>query len=295
MDLAALQLKINNYITVVSSWVRNVGKLYFSGTPENVTVDMIDDNGNLTTSTLPNVAQFRKTVWDDVGGAIGQFSRTFYVDEVNGDDNNDGSSSNPFKTLSKATDSTSLGGTVNIYLMSDIYMNYFVDCMCKRVYISYYEERRTITQKTYESGDYAYLYSFKNYAPSNIKFNQIDIVAEEYTGDKAINGAIFYSYSNIAFYMCNIFASNFPVYRAWGATRHNISIEEYVVTYQFTTDTKRLYQMANNMPFQITRTSVTILDKDGNSLGIDDYGNSLTRDADSGNPINILSNTNFSS
>ena len=120
MDLNELQQKINNYITVVSSWVRNVGKLYFSGTPENVTVDMIDDNGNLTTSTLPNVAQFRKTVWDDIGGAIGQMSRTLYVDEVNGDDLNDGSLSSPLKTLHKVVSLTSAGGRSIVYLLSDI-------------------------------------------------------------------------------------------------------------------------------------------------------------------------------
>jgi len=120
MDLNELQQKINNYITVVSSWVRNVGKLYFSGTPENVTVDMIDDNGNLTTSTLPNVAQFRKTVWDDVGGAIGQWNKTFYLDEVNGDDLNSGSELSPFKTIKKAVNSVPTGGTAAIRFLSDM-------------------------------------------------------------------------------------------------------------------------------------------------------------------------------
>ena len=119
MDLNALQLKIDNYITVVSSWVRNVGKLYFSGTPENVTVELIDDNGNLVTKTLPNVAQFRKRVWDDVGGALGQFNRTFYVDNVNGDDTNDGSKANPLKTIKKAVDSIPIGGAVYIHLLKD--------------------------------------------------------------------------------------------------------------------------------------------------------------------------------
>lgn len=136
MDLAALQLKINNYITVVSSWVRNVGKLYFSGTPENVTVELIDDNGNLVTKTLPNVAQFRKTVWDDVGGALGQFNKTFYVDEINGDDSNAGASSSPFKTLKKATDSTPIGGTCNIILLSDLTQNYSFSIEYKNVYVS---------------------------------------------------------------------------------------------------------------------------------------------------------------
>jgi len=120
MDLAALQEKINNYITVVSSWVRNVGKLYFSGTAEDVTVQMIDDNGNVVDTTLPNVAQFRKTVWDDVGGAIGQFNRTVYVDALNGDDLNNGNSVTPFKTLSKALSVVPNGGLITIRLSSDV-------------------------------------------------------------------------------------------------------------------------------------------------------------------------------
>jgi len=121
MDLNELQQRISNFITVMGSWVLNVGKLYFSGTPENVTVDMIDTNGNLTTTTLPNVAQFRKTVWDDVGGALGHFDKTLYVNYESGDDNNDGlNSSTPFKTMYKALSAIPVGGYANIYLYGDL-------------------------------------------------------------------------------------------------------------------------------------------------------------------------------
>ena len=46
-------------------------------------------------------------------------SRTFYVDQVNGDDSNDGSESAPFRTLQKAVDSIPVGGMGVIKLMSD--------------------------------------------------------------------------------------------------------------------------------------------------------------------------------
>ncbi|RLC45518.1 MAG: hypothetical protein DRH57_07865 [Candidatus Cloacimonadota bacterium] len=46
-------------------------------------------------------------------------SRTFYVDQVNGDDSNDGSESAPFKTLQKAVSSAPAGARVHIYLKSD--------------------------------------------------------------------------------------------------------------------------------------------------------------------------------
>jgi hypothetical protein len=45
--------------------------------------------------------------------------RTFYVDAVNGDDNNDGSSGHPFKTLQKAVDSVPISGFAVINLVSD--------------------------------------------------------------------------------------------------------------------------------------------------------------------------------
>jgi hypothetical protein len=57
MDLAALQLKINNYTTVISSWVRNIGKIYFDSAPADVTVQLIDDDGNIKESTIPNRAK----------------------------------------------------------------------------------------------------------------------------------------------------------------------------------------------------------------------------------------------
>jgi len=46
----------------------------------------------------------------------GWWNSVFYVDAVNGDDNNDGSSSAPFKTIKKAVDSIPVGGMGAIYL-----------------------------------------------------------------------------------------------------------------------------------------------------------------------------------
>lgn len=50
-------------------------------------------------------------------------NRTFYVDAVNGNDNNDGSQNAPFKTLQKAFDSIPFGGRGVIVLLSDIVLN----------------------------------------------------------------------------------------------------------------------------------------------------------------------------
>ena len=90
----------------------------FDSTPKDVQIELKDSNGNIYTKTVANRGKFQKQVWDDVGGALGQFNRTFYVDADNGDDNNDGSSANPFKTIKKACDSVPTGGIANIELLA---------------------------------------------------------------------------------------------------------------------------------------------------------------------------------
>jgi len=120
MDLGLLQQKMNSFIEVVSSWNRNVGKMYHSSTPEDVTVQLIDNNGNVIDSTMPNVAKFRKQIWDDVGGALGQIGKRVYINSVDGDDSNDGSSTvTPFKTLKKAIESGVKGVPLYISYMCD--------------------------------------------------------------------------------------------------------------------------------------------------------------------------------
>ncbi len=62
-------------------------------------------------------AVFRQKVWDDVGGALGQFVKSIYVDAINGNDTNDGSYQKPFKTIKKACDSVAVGGYADIKLI----------------------------------------------------------------------------------------------------------------------------------------------------------------------------------
>ena len=69
MDLNALQQKINNYITVVSSWVRNVGKLYFSSTPENVEQlkkDLLNYTHDKNFKKCRNMGEILEVVFDFV-------------------------------------------------------------------------------------------------------------------------------------------------------------------------------------------------------------------------------------
>ena len=84
--------------------------------PKFVEIPQKDENGNIVNYLSPNDAQKTKKFWDDVGGALGQFNRTFYVNSVNGDDNNDGSFTHPFLTLNKAINSVQNGSKTVILL-----------------------------------------------------------------------------------------------------------------------------------------------------------------------------------
>jgi hypothetical protein len=92
----------------------------FDSTPKDVQVQLKDSNGNIVTKTVANRGKFKQQLWDDVGGALGQFNKTFYVDADNGDDNNDGSSATPFQTIEKALKSILVKGT--IVLNSDVHL-----------------------------------------------------------------------------------------------------------------------------------------------------------------------------
>jgi len=91
----------------------------FDSTPKDVQIQLKDSNGNIYTKTVANRGKFKQQLWDDVGGALGQFWRTFYVDANNGNDNNDGSSAHPFKTIQKAVNSVPTGGFGLININSD--------------------------------------------------------------------------------------------------------------------------------------------------------------------------------
>ena len=88
-------------------------------TPKTIEYQYKDANGDIQTKAIANRGEFKQQLWDDVGGALGQFNRTFYVDAENGNDNNTGSSSAPFKTIKKAVDSVPVGGYGVIYLSTD--------------------------------------------------------------------------------------------------------------------------------------------------------------------------------
>lgn len=91
----------------------------FDSTPADVNIQVKDSNGNITTKTVANRGKFQKQVWDDVGGALGSFNQTFYVNSIEGLDTNNGTKELPFKTLQKASDSIPTCGSGIIHIVAD--------------------------------------------------------------------------------------------------------------------------------------------------------------------------------
>ena len=116
INITEIAQKVLDNNTNAANVFRKMYDLHYNPNPLDVPFEYIDENGKKVTTTIKNQAGFRKKVWDDVGGALGQFNRKFYVDAVNGDDNNTGDSSHPFKTIQKAVDVIPITGVGNIYL-----------------------------------------------------------------------------------------------------------------------------------------------------------------------------------
>jgi len=104
--------------------------IFINPTPQDVPVKIIDENGNPTTVNIPNLSKWKQYVWND---ALSAMYRTVYVDQVNGDDNNPGTSDKPFKTISKAISTVPTGGYVRIELIGDYELESLISVYNKHV------------------------------------------------------------------------------------------------------------------------------------------------------------------
>ncbi len=111
----ALLKTSKNYDEAVRKWVELA-----LAPAKDVPIEYYDPNGNLVQTTVPNRAKLFNELLVNINSAM---KRTYYVDAVNGSDNNDGSSTAPFKTIKKAVDSVPVGGNVRIVLLNDYVLN----------------------------------------------------------------------------------------------------------------------------------------------------------------------------
>ncbi len=116
INLAELQQKVDRLLFNMAEQNRRAYQLFYDPNPQDVELPQLDENGNLITVKIPNRALIKKQMWDDFGAAIGQMSKTLYVDAESGSDSNPGTADAPLKTIAKAVGSVPIGGKADIYL-----------------------------------------------------------------------------------------------------------------------------------------------------------------------------------
>lgn len=115
MDLNSINqsvLRLINNSTNIISFLKD----FTTGGAKDVSISYIEADGNTTNKTFPNIAKFTGSVESTIKN---EMYRTVYVDEINGDDSNSGSSSSPIKSVHKAVNFVPMGGRVTIVLLSD--------------------------------------------------------------------------------------------------------------------------------------------------------------------------------
>ena len=309
INLSEISQKVLDNNTNAANVFRKMYDLHYNPNPLDVPFEYIDENGNKVTTTIKNVAGFRKRIWDDVGGALGQFSRTFYVDADNGDDSNAGSSDSPFKTIKKAVNSTPVGGKAIIRLKGDFLIeeDYFdVHFTADNKMLRFYktdDNGANVTFKWVADSTNAYQ------AIAGFAFNNCYVVFGEginfyETGfDDNLTKSSFRSIVNrysrgsvILFTYNTIEMENMCIHLADVSNVGN-SIEIYQPNLKIDPNNTNPIQLSSALiSLKYTNSSGYFKDFDDNDLDPATYLISgVIKDADSGNPINVISNINFSS
>jgi len=134
-----------------------VDSFHASQSPQANTIPVLNSSGQLA---LPFVQT------PILVGGQDMMSREFYVDAVDGDDNNDGSESEPFKTIKKACYCVPIGGcgVINILGGQEFLIDSDIDIWNKGIdIISDSSNYSTITFKTYVFGSYNVSYHIGTY------------------------------------------------------------------------------------------------------------------------------------
>ena len=317
INITEISQKVLDNNTNAANVFRKMYDLHYNPNPTDVPFEYIDENGNKVITDIKNVAGFRKKVWDDVGGALGQFNRTFYVDAENGDDNNDGSSSTPFKTIKKAVNNIPIGGYGEIYLKTP---NNIIDSditlknktiIISGIYIDSDSEEPAIKNVCYEDdyGNATYGFVTTN---SYLEFSNLTIRTADYVNtDKnesyyagLIKRKNTESKNKVVINSSSILIGDTDFIRL--SDRQDINLQVYYYDSGHSVTDKTIDCVgANNNGYLIKNEAGTlILSASSIALGTKNDGSTdltwndlvtgIVKDADSGNPINLLSNINFS-
>ena len=283
--------------------------------PKTVEYTYKDANGNILTKNVENRGLFKKHLWDDVGGALGQFNRTFYVDQENGDDTNDGSSDNPLKTINAAIGKMPIGGYATLYIIGDYDFSGSVSLLNKDILISlgssnvftihsFYNSSHNTCSRLNCSG-YCRI-GFRGRDGSNRA--QIKFIADQVNDDLGWDSYIQFITKNsratidVYLHNCELILNSDSTHNLDFSTASDGHSTNFIHFSGYNSkiiyDPDNLYgKLINGLGAgSVVRTTNIVLEKvDGSSGDWADVISGIIRDADSGNPINLLSDHNFSS
>jgi len=115
MDLNSINANINRLLTNIWAVISFLKEFAVDGA-KNVSITYINADGSESVKTFSNIAKMTADIRATISG---EMYKTVYVDEVNGDNNNSGSSSSPLKDIHLAVSKVPHGGKIQIFLLSD--------------------------------------------------------------------------------------------------------------------------------------------------------------------------------
>jgi len=301
IDITEIAQKVLDNNKNAANVFRKMYDLHFNPSPIDVPFEYIDENGNKVTTTIKNVARFRRKVWDDVGGALGQFSRTFYVDAVNGDDNNEGTADAPFKTIKKAVYATPISGACDILLIGD----YVLKASENRTNVSGGRKIRIFGAETGSEKlilEYDTQVCFALYTKSMLTL-ALDIEVKQTTGENLIKNIIFHDDESIF----QILKNKRSTFNQGSTVNSKVSFVSDYVSLAYCRRSTSSYMNVdvdtggNNIALMqvgfTSRLNVAFSSIDGNNAdatNVKPLVSGIIFDSDSGNPINLLCNLNLS-
>jgi len=222
--------------------------------------------------------------------------KIFYVDAVNGNDNNDGSSSAPFKTLKKAIDSIPAGGYGNLFLADGDYTADDIVYVCnKTVFISCSNVSNLARIKfhTYNSANYErpYCIELRNSQLLIYGHNKCSIETPQLSlGLPIYNEAPFMvrGAGLFGFVSCDITINDFYLVRGYYSAGNVNAISALFSDNTITKNTDKNILICDKLLFHSSYND-TLQDSSGNPLSWLDVIDGIVKDANDV-PRNIVSN-----
>jgi len=234
--------------------------------------------------------------------------QTFYVDATNGDDNNNGSSTNPFKTIKKACDSVPVGGVGLIYLINGQTYNMPIDddIVLKNKIIQFLAKDFDSDDPDYSSTNPPKIFITKKNNGTSSKFLMINSVL--YIGgfgrgiliedDSSLGfDAFLWAYidlnnANTGINSDNYFVVSNSQIKLNKVYLGNNIMKVFLKKSKIVVDTSNISYLFNILWCNFAVSEITLNDTSGNNLDIKNYVSGIVKDSN-GVTRNIISNIVF--